>query len=735
MKRIGVVIPAIVDNLQNELLGGISRTAHAAGCDVIVLTTATNGLEFHIQSDIMEGEESIYALLQCAKLDGVLLASQYFVKASVRRRLSDTIRAAGMPCIDLGGTELGFETVSIPQEQAVYDLTSHVIELHGCRHLLFLAGHKGNPDSEQRMQGFLRSVQAHHCTSEIVYGDFWKARATELGKELIALERPMPDAVLCASDTMAVTLCSTLQCGGISVPEDVIVTGFDGHINALSHFPSVTTIQGAMDALGSLGTQKLLERIGKTVPPAPAPALHILYGASCGCVERLKDYQATALQVQRQISRDFESAGMLEMRIHADLITRTACVESLPELMDVVDQTTHILHGYQSMHLCLLPDWDSDPEHPEHCTTQPFPPQMLCALSKIAWTSGTEAGIFPTAQIVPMLAQPHPPALLFVLPLHAASQVFGYCGFAYEQAVDFSVTDTLFYLLSAIANGLRMLRQKRYAEYLQKQIEEASLFDKMTDMLSKKGLLLYLAKLEPSAHGILLVTIARMSVASGGDTHNRLSDTVIQSELLLANAIRLLSGHRLQTAHLDTRTFAVVFPLTDGETPEHFAEEAMIQLEVCIRKMQESAAAAFLPEPYCVCGRCEAPAEACLTALWEKLNRNPPRKNGFFDIAQFERLRREIYKAPELDWSLGELAKRLHISKSYVQKLYKEHFGISYMDDLIEARIGMAKFLLTTTDLRISEIASSCGYRNATHFMRQFRDKTGMSPSAFREKA
>ena len=50
MKRIGVVIPAITDNLQSELLGGITATAAAAGCDVIVLTTATKGLDFHMQS-------------------------------------------------------------------------------------------------------------------------------------------------------------------------------------------------------------------------------------------------------------------------------------------------------------------------------------------------------------------------------------------------------------------------------------------------------------------------------------------------------------------------------------------------------------------------------------------------------------------------------------------------------------------------------------------------------------
>ncbi|MBR3629030.1 MAG: substrate-binding domain-containing protein [Oscillospiraceae bacterium] len=732
MKRIGVVIPAITDNLQSELLGGITATAAAAGCDVIVLTTATNGLDFHMQSEIMEGEESIYALLGQARLDGVLLASQYFVKETVRQRISAIIRKAGLPCIDLGGTALGFETVHIPQDQAVQTLTDHLIEQHGCRKLLFLSGHAGNPDAEQRMQGFLRSAEAHHCAHEVFYGDFWKVRAAELGAEILQHKREKPDAVICASDMMAVTLCDTLQSGGLSVPDDIIVTGFDGHIFALSSFPTLTTIGGAMDELGRIATAQLLGM--RSCSPRNA-RMHIIYGASCGCVERMADYQAAALQVQQQIRRDSSAADMLEMQINADIITRTSLVESLSELTDVVDQTAHIIRSYRSLHLCLLPDWDGNPEQPDICKTKPFPRQMLCAVSKPAGVPCTLGGVFPTAGIVPMLSEPHEPVLLFVLPLHASSQVFGYCVLEYAQAADFTVSVLLFHLLSAVANGLRMLRHKRYAEYLQQKIEEASLYDKMTDMLSRKGLLLHLEKQKHASArcGMMLVTIAKLAATPNGQHSSRLPDTVLQSELLLANAIRMLSGRDLQTARLDKRTFAVVFPLAEQESPERISEEMMIQLEVLIRKMQEGSAAAFLPEPYYVCGEVTFPAADCMAALWDTLNSSKPKDKGFTGISQLKKLRREIHKAPELAWNLTELAKRLNISRSYVQKLYKEQFGISYMDDLIDARISRAKQLLTTTDLRIQEVAASCGYQNSTHFMRQFREKTGMSPSAFRE--
>lgn len=736
MKRIGVIIPAITDNLQSKLLDGIYRTAAAADCDVIVVTTATSGLDFHIQSEIMEGEESIYALLERAKLDGILLVSQYLVKENVRRKISEMIRKAHIPCIDLGGTALGFETVTIPQDDAVYALTSHVIEQHGCRRLLFLAGYAGNCDSEQRMEGFLRAAKAHDCPYEIVYGDFWKAKAAELGGEFVQHRRELPDAVICASDIMAVTLCDTLQSGGISVPDDVIVTGFDGHLSALSHFPSITTVSDGMQELGRKGTEKLFGMIGCTPADIPKKEMHILYGASCGCVERLQNYEEAALLVQDHIRHEAEATEMLDMRIHSDYITKASDVETLEELTELIDQIAHNLKGYQSMYWCLYPDWDAAPEQPDIVRKKSFPKQMRCVLSKNAWQDGRKGGLFPTSEIVPLLSEPHEPVLLFVLSLHASAQVFGYCGLAYTHAADFSISVMLFNMMSAVANGLRMLRHKRYAEYLQQKIEKASLYDKMTDMLSKKGLLLYLEQQEAQGAqtGIMLVTIDKLTSAMNVRSDTTLSDKVMQTELLLANAIRLLSGKHLQTARLDKRTFAVVFPLTGKDTPEHRSEELMIQLEVLIRKMQEGSAAAFLPEPYYVCGLCEAPAEQCLTGLWDTLSSSQPNSGGFAGIHELKKLRRELHKAPELNWNLGEIARRLNISKNYVQKLYKEHFGISYIDDLIEARIHMAQELLTTTDLRITEIAEACGYRNDTHFMRQFKDKTGVTPTEYRNR-
>ena len=140
-----------------------------------------------------------------------------------------------------------------------------------------------------------------------------------------------------------------------------------------------------------------------------------MYGASCGCVENMTDYQTAALKVQEQISRESNEQLMLEMRINADVITKTIYVESISELIGIVDESAHIINDYKSLHLCIIPDWDGNPETPDVCLTKPFPDKMLCAISKQAWQTGELFESFNTADIAPVLSKPHEPVLMYIL--------------------------------------------------------------------------------------------------------------------------------------------------------------------------------------------------------------------------------------------------------------------------------------------------------------------------------
>ena len=97
-------------------------------------------------------------------------------------------------------------------------------------------------------------------------------------------------------------------------------------------------------------------------------------------------------------------------------------------------------------------------------------------------------------------------------------------------------------------------------------------------------------------------------------------------------------------------------------------------------------------------------------------------------------IRTKIYSVPEAELSIDSLAAEVGMSRSGFQHSYKKMFGVSPISDIITSRLDKAKRLLSGTSMSVEEISASCGYRSSYSFMRQFRNKTGKTPTEYRLK-
>ena len=79
------------------------------------------------------------------------------------------------------------------------------------------------------------------------------------------------------------------------------------------------------------------------------------------------------------------------------------------------------------------------------------------------------------------------------------------------------------------------------------------------------------------------------------------------------------------------------------------------------------------------------------------------------------------------------MAELAYVSPSRFHTVYRAAFGISPMDDLIHARIDTAKNRLCNSNESVNRLALELGYKNVTHFCRQFKKITGMTPVEFRK--
>ena len=100
--------------------------------------------------------------------------------------------------------------------------------------------------------------------------------------------------------------------------------------------------------------------------------------------------------------------------------------------------------------------------------------------------------------------------------------------------------------------------------------------------------------------------------------------------------------------------------------------------------------------------------------------------------SEFATLRTDIYNNPAKARTIPQLADSLCLSLSYFQHLYKHFFGCSCRQDIIQARISLAKYYLTGSDISIKSLSDYCGDDNELHFMRQFKKFVGKTPSEYR---
>lgn len=85
--------------------------------------------------------------------------------------------------------------------------------------------------------------------------------------------------------------------------------------------------------------------------------------------------------------------------------------------------------------------------------------------------------------------------------------------------------------------------------------------------------------------------------------------------------------------------------------------------------------------------------------------------------------------------SISEVAKKIHVERTYFFRRFKKEIGVSPSDYLLGVRLEKAKDLLRNSNLSIASIAKAVGYNNYVTFTESFAKKMGLRPSEYRKKA
>ncbi|WP_260871298.1 AraC family transcriptional regulator [Paenibacillus sp. Y412MC10] len=86
------------------------------------------------------------------------------------------------------------------------------------------------------------------------------------------------------------------------------------------------------------------------------------------------------------------------------------------------------------------------------------------------------------------------------------------------------------------------------------------------------------------------------------------------------------------------------------------------------------------------------------------------------------------------DISLDYCAAVMNFNPAYISRVFKKEMGVSFSEYISEYRMNIAKNLLATTEMKVSEIGRKVSYTNISAFIRTFRRAFGLTPGQYREQ-
>ncbi|MBQ5316489.1 MAG: GGDEF domain-containing protein [Oscillospiraceae bacterium] len=512
-KRIGLIIAYPESTYQQRVLDAACSVCEEYGFDLIVFTMLVQSC--HYFKDYLEGELDIYDLINFDELDAVLV-SPISLTENDDNYLLDRIRNMVHEKCDkpVAALDLEFDGryTAAPDDTVAFEaITEHMIDVHGARNIYFMTGVPEHEVSERRLRGF-KNVLARRGMkfdkNKVFPGDFWYTGGEQLADRIASGELEKPDAVICASDHMAIGLCERLKEHGISVPQDVAVTGYDATIEAAANEPALTTYVPEVRKAVHKAVNYLIKEIdsgAELIEPHGSDDNGMRICASCGCPENIPYIKSRLFSSLWVGVHNFGKTGYEDM-VDVSKFLDSYSFEKFTSASDLESGLKEIyaadwlIRPYSNFWLCLDPDWlDTEKIH-----LKGYPEQMNIVIHTVPTDTLTFGDgqhltlkndhLFETRKLLPYLHEEHEPSVFYFVPMHFSNVRFGYAVLQCPVGQKHKISVVFHNWVRNVGNALEMIRSKNKLMMLADR-------DIMTGLYNRRGMEQELEKTAVHADG------------------------------------------------------------------------------------------------------------------------------------------------------------------------------------------------------------------------------------------
>ncbi len=253
--RIAVFTNGFSNEFIEHVVTGLQNKAAEDSVDVFVFVTYCSANDNELQNKC---QLNIFHLPDPATFDGAIMLTNTYNFSDEQERVCARFQRAGVPMLSLEGEVPNMSCIKTENYQGIKALATHLVEHHNAKKIIFVNGIEGNAENGIRRQALIDVLSAHglelydefKCDFGFYTAYLQMSWFLDDGKEL-------PDAVVCANDNMALGINSALSEHGYSVPDDVLLTGFDMNKDGQCTFPLLSTVSRGWEKIGEIAYEKL----------------------------------------------------------------------------------------------------------------------------------------------------------------------------------------------------------------------------------------------------------------------------------------------------------------------------------------------------------------------------------------------------------------------------------------------------------------------------------------------
>ncbi len=258
-------------------------------------------------------------------------------------------RAKG-PIVSFREKSEDFYNVVSQANMAIEEMVNHLAKEHGAKHICFMAGYAGHYDSNKRLENYYNAMEKLKLPlykNSVFYGDMWTRKGEEAYDFFFSHPHNIPDAIICANDFMARSLCDAVERHGKRVPEDVMICGFDNARESKEYHPYLTTV-GLDYEMMARETIQLVHDVlnGKKREQNVSVPANVIYRESCGC--RVEDQSNESEHVQFKTANEVLDQHVEQLYFGIDM---NSC-NTLYDIKCAVEQGLKLVGNYDEFYLC-----------------------------------------------------------------------------------------------------------------------------------------------------------------------------------------------------------------------------------------------------------------------------------------------------------------------------------------------------------------------------------------------